>query len=996
MAEVLMAQAAAGAVPWGGAGVSAAEGAQALKALGPLAVFLLPLMLGGDTRQVQEEPRAQDTLEGGNIAGHFDGLQKLAADDNGILSRLSHFLFSNSRPGISEAGVASTRAQTEDALAHGRDGEAASLIAGTLKELTQRGFSNISDTQADRAGQSAAAAYRAQHPLPSNTAAVPPVALGGSSLNDVNSGLQNANRTPSAATTPSTPALNTQVPAVTAPPQVTQANVDAVSQQVQSQLTTQERPVLDNYAQRIAADSASLQQLLNKTGDQPELRERYSGVSQSFNQLTERVGRYNALAGAQAAAAAYPSLTSFNDSGTGLTLDVQALPAQQAQVQQHITAAQGTLDQRLQFLEQGIAGQQKKLAAEAVAAGTSALSQNVQVMDQRIAAADQRLASAGTSNPEASPQLAQMQQARDAYSEAGGDSLRALYGQTLISSGYLGEIKDDQGRTLDRAKLNTLQQQSQQSLASATQRFDQASQGFDQALASVNPGQPLLPPAQAPGGLLPPASDEPGRVLVTPPPADWGPARTLVTPPPGEPPNGGNNNNGSNGNEPPGGGGRFSLDPDTNKKIAEVLAQTGANAVGAGVATAYANWPNHRTSAPITDPESEFSAYLRDPKAYAAANYNNIGGAALPTTIDGSLLWDGQQQNLMMRIPPDLYNAARQQAKDGGWTSPGQGTPFWIDPQNDRLMTTASLGDQAVQVQLRPPASSEGALNYSAGLTGGATPTSGVPGTPGWSGNAQVTIGQQDGLQWNLTGLADFSGSITPQRREVLGIFDHNGDAAAVARVYQNGNIGTVGVIGTLSLGGPNFANVSDPNAPNQVALQTLAVSQVVHRVTYAQITAGLSQPSSPADRDVSAGAASKYAIVSETDVLGRFRVTQADGTVQLADLIDEWDARNVTIGKVGVGTSGSSLAQNLPNLMNPSGNLAGLNPFSGSAFTADSDGQSFVGQYRWQAPDSNPANNPTQVPAQFRIDPAADGSARLVPRGMVRDVDPPANSNRG
>jgi hypothetical protein len=998
MADVLMAQAAAGAVPWGsaGAGAGAGEAAALFKSLGPAAVFLLPLMLGGDSRQPgeNERPNRAATLEGGNIAGYFNGLQTVAKDSNGAFARLGNFVFNNSRPGWNEAEVARTRAATEDALAKGRDGEAATLIGGTLKETTRRGYNRNSEAESDRVAQSAVQAWRAAHPLPSAPANQPSANTAGSRPPaDVASGQQAANRPQSStAAAASTPALNTRAPAVNAPPQVTQANVNAVSEQVQKQLVRQEAPVLRNYVQRIDADAASLRQLVKKGGDQPVLRERYQGVDQAYKQFAGRVDRYNNLAGAEAAAAAYPSVRSFNDPKTGLKFDAGALPAQRGQVQQQITAAQANLDQRLGSLERGIQGQQQKVAAQTVTASKSAMSQKLQGMDQRIAAADQRLATADAAHPAAKKSLSTMRDARGAYQQAGGDSLRAQYGQALVSSGHAGRIHDDKGRAVDRTSLNKSQQTAQQSMTTADQRFSQAAKRFDQAMASANPGQPQLPPAKPPAGQLPPGSAVPGRPLVTPPPADWGAARVLITPPPNEPPGGGNN-------KPPEGGGgrRFSFDPDTNKKIAEVLGQAGLNVAGAGVATAYANWPNQRTSAPITDPQRELAAYTRDPKGYAAANYNNVGGVALPVTIDGTLLWDGKQKNLMMRIPPDLYDAARQQAKAGGWTSPGQGTPYWIEPKNNRLMTAAALGNKAVEVQLRPPASSEGALNYAASSSGARTPTSGIPGlAQGWSGSAQVTIGQQDGVQWSGTALADFSGAITPQRREVLGILDAKGNAAAVGRVYQNGNIGTVGLIGSLHNGGPDVANVSNPKAPNQRAVQTLAVQQVVHRVTYAQVTAGLSQVRSPADRDWSVGAAGKYAVVSETDMVLRARQTNRDGSVQLGDVVDEWDARNVTVGKVGVGTSGGTLAKNLPSLLNPQGNLPGLNPFSGSVFTADSDGQSYVVQGRWQAPEADPAKNPTQVPAQFRIDPNADGGARLMPRGMTTDVPAPGKVRGG
>jgi hypothetical protein len=446
---------------------------------------------------------------------------------------------------------------------------------------------------------------------------------------------------------------------------------------------------------------------------------------------------------------------------------------------------------------------------------------------------------------------------------------------------------------------------------------------------------------------------------------------------------------------------RFIATVIATKEGKELLGQTLLNGFQAlGVAT-YNAWPSVRTGPAIKNAHDEIISFLKNPSDYNKANYNEIvKGRYFPPNNSGQILFDGVNKQLMTRLPPDLYDAALQNAKELGYSSPANAKEgYWLDSKSNELKMNILVSGKVMPIVLRPPAFQDKKTeNFKFDLLKWQDAKVVVP-QPGYAlKQGQLTImsmqlGPSDGLHYKFYFGIDTERAITPLRFEAFAAKGPKDKVPAlVGRAFEQQNIATVLATGTTQHGGSKFGDAVNPNQGN-TSFSTLAVAQLVDRNTLGQIVY---------DHNKNYGeVATKRAWVFEVDIGGRLDFTKADGTKFSGMVVDEWAAGNITWYKVKLGGDGKAFKEAFQNLKNknvwppkietlvkdPDAKKfkattvkVGYGVLGAEGASIEWDGQSWVGIVRMERPARNPADRPTVVPPELRIGTDAKGNPVVEP----------------
>ena len=292
------------------------------------------------------------------------------------------------------------------------------------------------------------------------------------------------------------PTVKIELPTSQATTVVQAASFDArqvtqIASQVGASTLAAMSPPLQRYATARDGAYAQLKQLMAVAGDQPELRARAAKVENSLAHLDERSGRYASLAGAQAALGKFAGLPGLTDTD-GTVLDRATVASKLRTVGAQVTTAAEDAGNKIEFLSDGIRGQQARYAAKVYDAQSGQVAQVLAGMDARIGQTRSAVQKSGSA-PAQMQGLAGMTQARERYAAHADTWLSREYGRQLIDAGFTGQIRDGAGRPIDRKTLNQQSVQAMRGLRQDVVAFDQAAQSFQTGLASGTPGAKTAP-----------------------------------------------------------------------------------------------------------------------------------------------------------------------------------------------------------------------------------------------------------------------------------------------------------------------------------------------------------------------------------------------------------------------------------------------------------------------------------------------------------------------
>ena len=275
------------------------------------------------------------------------------------------------------------------------------------------------------------------------------------------------------------PTVKIELPTSQATTVVQAASFDArqvtqIASQVGASTLAAMSPPLQRYATARDGAYAQLKQLMAVAGDQPELRARAAKVENSLAHLDERSGRYASLAGAQAALGKFAGLPGLTDTD-GTVLDRATVASKLRTVGAQVTTAAEDAGNKIEFLSDGIRGQQARYAAKVYDAQSGQVAQVLAGMDARIGQTRSAVQKSGSA-PAQMQGLAGMTQARERYAAHADTWLSREYGRQLIDAGFTGQIRDGAGRPIDRKTLNQQSVQAMRGLRQDVVAFDQAVQ----------------------------------------------------------------------------------------------------------------------------------------------------------------------------------------------------------------------------------------------------------------------------------------------------------------------------------------------------------------------------------------------------------------------------------------------------------------------------------------------------------------------------------------
>ena len=245
----------------------------------------------------------------------------------------------------------------------------------------------------------------------------------------------------------------------------TQQQIGSVAQEAQARFVAANRTGLQALGTRRDALFASVQQLLNKTGDQPELRGRTAALQATFSSLQKQLDQAAVLSGAVSALKAYPAVPGLVDAD-GKALTLPQLQQRLATVTSQVRSLGEQLGRQLGAVETSLRSHQERLAEGLASKAGATLQATLGAMDARL----QTLSRAPGVDPSA---VSGLVQARNDYAAAADTVRRLQPAADLISLGFTGTVSL-KGEPLSRMQVNEQLGAAQSQLASASKAFEEA------------------------------------------------------------------------------------------------------------------------------------------------------------------------------------------------------------------------------------------------------------------------------------------------------------------------------------------------------------------------------------------------------------------------------------------------------------------------------------------------------------------------------------------